>query len=162
MRRIAFFFAIRRCSLLEMNQRLLRMVLKMPLLTIFLRKRLSRESWDSPLRKFTEANEITCFPYGNKKLGLRTESAEEMENARNELNDRVIKKCASQLLDLQTWIISIIHAETATEIIHDSHTDEQMPRGAIIEDHPGPMPEAGCSRRTGVAATPRYCQIRQL
>jgi hypothetical protein len=27
-----------------------------------LRKRLSRESCDSPLRKFTEANEITCLP----------------------------------------------------------------------------------------------------
>ena len=60
-RRIAFFFSMRRVSLLETNQRLLRMVLNMPLLTIFLRKRLSKESCDSPLRKFTEANEITCF-----------------------------------------------------------------------------------------------------
>jgi hypothetical protein len=63
MRRIAFFFAIRRCSLLEMNQRLLRIVLRIPLLTIFLRNRLSRESWDSPFRKLTEANEFTYFPY---------------------------------------------------------------------------------------------------
>ncbi len=44
MRRIAFFLSIRRVSLFEMNQRLLRMVLKIPLLTIFLRKRLSNES----------------------------------------------------------------------------------------------------------------------
>jgi hypothetical protein len=44
MRRIAFFFSIRRVSLLEMNQRLLRMVPNMPLFTIFLRKRLSKES----------------------------------------------------------------------------------------------------------------------
>ncbi len=61
MRRIAFFFSMRRISLLETNQRLSRMALKMPLFTIFLRKRLSNESCDSPLRKFTEANEITCF-----------------------------------------------------------------------------------------------------
>src|SRR5687768_18378195 len=55
MRRIAFFFSMRRCSLLETNQRLRRTVLKTPLLTTFLRKRLSSESWDSPLRKFTAA-----------------------------------------------------------------------------------------------------------
>ena len=67
MRRIAFFLSIRRVSLFEMNQRLLRMVLKIPLLTIFLRKRLSNESWDSPLRKCTEANEITYFRHENKK-----------------------------------------------------------------------------------------------
>jgi hypothetical protein len=58
MRRIAFFFSMRRCSLLETNQRLRRTVLKTPLLTTFLRKRLRRESWDSPLRKFTPAKEI--------------------------------------------------------------------------------------------------------
>jgi hypothetical protein len=58
MRRIAFFFSMRRCSLLETNQRLRRTVLNTPLLTTFLRKRLSRESCDSPLRKFTPANEI--------------------------------------------------------------------------------------------------------
>ena len=63
MRRIAFFFSMRRVSLLETNQRLLRIVLRMPLLTIFLRKRLSKESCNSPLRKFTEANEITYFPH---------------------------------------------------------------------------------------------------
>jgi len=61
-RRIAFFFSMRRVSLLETNQRLLRMVLNMPLLTIFLRNRLSNESCDSPLRKCTEVNEITYFP----------------------------------------------------------------------------------------------------
>src|SRR5919106_4403433 len=44
MRRIAFFFSMRRCSLLETNQRLRRTVLRTPLLTTFLRKRLSRES----------------------------------------------------------------------------------------------------------------------
>src|SRR5687768_15979550 len=54
-RRIAFFFSMRRCSLLETNQRLRRTVLKTPLLTTFLRKRLRSESWDSPLRKFTAA-----------------------------------------------------------------------------------------------------------
>src|SRR6185503_13235229 len=57
-RRIAFFFSMRRCSLLETNQRLRRTVLNTPLLTTFLRKRLSKESWDSPLRKFTPAKEI--------------------------------------------------------------------------------------------------------
>ena len=64
-RRIAFFFSMRRVSLLETNQRLSRMELKIPLLTIFLRKRLSNESCDSPLRKFTEANEITYFLHGS-------------------------------------------------------------------------------------------------
>src|SRR6266487_4595202 len=54
-RRIAFFFSMRRCSLLETNQRLRRTVLRTPLFTTFLRKRLSRESCDSPLRKFTDA-----------------------------------------------------------------------------------------------------------
>src|SRR5215216_4694178 len=44
MRRIAFFFSMRRCSLLETNQRLRRTVLKTPLLTTFLRKRFNRES----------------------------------------------------------------------------------------------------------------------
>src|SRR5215216_5935648 len=57
-RRIAFFFSMRRCSLLETNQRLRRTVLNTPLLTTFLRKRLSNESCDSPFRKFTPANEI--------------------------------------------------------------------------------------------------------
>ena len=54
-RRIAFFFSMRRCSLLETNQRLRRTVLNTWLLTTFLRKRLRSESWDSPLRKFTDA-----------------------------------------------------------------------------------------------------------
>src|ERR1051325_5147618 len=63
-RRIAFFSSIRRCSLLETNQRLRRTVLKTPLLTTFLRKRLSRESCDSPFRKFTLANEIHLLPHG--------------------------------------------------------------------------------------------------
>jgi len=72
-RRIAFFFSMRRVSLLETNQRLSRMELKMPLLIIFLRKRLSSESCDSPLRKCTEANEITYFP--NQVLRLKISSA---------------------------------------------------------------------------------------
>src|SRR5215211_4024254 len=72
MRRIAFFFSMRRCSLLDTNQRLRRTVLKTPLLTTFLRKRLSRESWDSPLRKLTTANEIHLLPawkLPKKKIG---------------------------------------------------------------------------------------------
>src|SRR5690242_11805440 len=64
MRRIAFFFSMRRCSLLETNQRLRRTVLNTPLVTTFLRKRLSRESCDSPFRKFTLANEIHLLPHG--------------------------------------------------------------------------------------------------
>src|SRR5512132_2895530 len=63
-RRIAFFFSMRRCSLLETNQRLRRTVLNTPLLTTFLRNRLSKESCDSPLRKFTLANEIHLLPHG--------------------------------------------------------------------------------------------------
>jgi len=43
------------------------MVLKTPLLMTFLRKRLSKESCDSPLRKLTMPNEITYFPHGNDK-----------------------------------------------------------------------------------------------
>src|SRR5215217_4038112 len=66
-RRIAFFFSMRRCSLLETNQRLRRTVLNTPLLTTFLRKRLSRESCDSPLRKFTPANEIHLLPHGRSR-----------------------------------------------------------------------------------------------
>jgi len=64
---MAFFFSMRRVSLLEMNQRLLRMVLNTPLLTTFLRKRLSKESCDSPLRKCTEPNEITYFLLKNEQ-----------------------------------------------------------------------------------------------
>ena len=55
MRRIAFYFSIRRVSLLETNQRLRRTVLNTPLFTTFLRKRLGNESWDSPLLKLTLA-----------------------------------------------------------------------------------------------------------
>src|SRR5215208_1777246 len=71
MRRIAFFFSMRRCSLLETNQRLRRTVLNTPLLTTFLRKRLSRESCDSPLRKFTLANEIHLLPHGRCQTKTR-------------------------------------------------------------------------------------------
>src|SRR5919108_5184586 len=75
MRRIAFFFSMRRCSLLETNQRLRRTVLNTPLLTTFLRKRLSKESWDSPFRKFTPANEIHLLYAWNsnkKSAGMQT------------------------------------------------------------------------------------------
>src|ERR1044072_9280502 len=75
MRRIAFFFSMRRCSLFETNQRLRRTVLKTPLLTTFLRKRLSRESCDSPFRKFTLANETHILPHGRsdkKSADLQT------------------------------------------------------------------------------------------
>jgi len=63
-RRMAFFFSMRRCSLLEMNQRLLRMVLKMPLLMTFFRKRRSRLSCDSLLRKLTAVTKIHLLPLG--------------------------------------------------------------------------------------------------
>jgi hypothetical protein len=85
-RRIAFFFSMRRCSLLETNQRLRRTVLKTPLLTTFLRKRLSRESCDSPLRKFTTANEIHLLPHGRSrqnKTGRYADSAGEDCSERN-------------------------------------------------------------------------------
>jgi len=81
MRRIAFFFSMRRCSLLETNQRLRRTVLNTPLFTTFFRKRLSRESWDSPLRKFTDAKKVTSFPHGNsreKKIGRSADWAEDI------------------------------------------------------------------------------------
>jgi hypothetical protein len=52
-RRIAFFFSTRRISLLETNQRLRRIVLRTPLFTTFLRKRLSNPSCDSLGRKET-------------------------------------------------------------------------------------------------------------
>jgi hypothetical protein len=45
---MAFFFALRRSSLLETNHRRRRVSLKMPLCVTALRKRLSRLSWDSP------------------------------------------------------------------------------------------------------------------
>jgi len=62
---MAFFLSMRRCSLLETNQRLRRMVLRTPLLTTFLRKRLSKESCDSPERKFTAAKLIHLLPDGS-------------------------------------------------------------------------------------------------
>ena len=79
MRRTDFFRSIRRCSLLETNHRLRRTVLRTPLLTTFLRKRFSSESCDSPLRKFTDANEIHLLSEQvavEKKLSRCTDSAE--------------------------------------------------------------------------------------
>lgn len=54
-RRIAFFFSMRRNSLLEICQRLRRTVLKMPALVTRLRKRRSNCSWLSPGFNLTEA-----------------------------------------------------------------------------------------------------------
>ena len=68
MRRTAFFFSMRRCSLLETNQRLRRTVLRTPLFTTFLRKRLSRESCDSPERKFTDAKAFHLLPHGRYSI----------------------------------------------------------------------------------------------
>src|SRR5512145_3205900 len=84
MRRIAFFFSMRRCSLLETNQRLRRTVLNTPLFTTFLRKRLSSESCDSPLRKFTLANVIHLLPHGRyrQKIGRCAGSAEDDNSTR--------------------------------------------------------------------------------
>ncbi len=70
MRRIAFFLSIRRVSLFETNQRLRRTMLKTPLFTTFLRKRLSKESCDSPSRKLTTATSFTSFPSGNCPKGI--------------------------------------------------------------------------------------------
>ena len=61
MRRMDFFFWMRRSSLLDTNQRLRRTVLKIPLLATFLRKRLSNWSCDSFGRKFTEVNLFISF-----------------------------------------------------------------------------------------------------
>jgi hypothetical protein len=90
MRRIAFFFSMRRCSLLETNQRLRRTVLRTPLLTTFLRKRLSRESCDSPFRKFTPANEIhlLCAWNADKKIDRFADSADDDYSKRS--NEKMI------------------------------------------------------------------------
>src|SRR5512135_1025282 len=91
MRRIAFFLSMRRCSLLETNQRLRRTVLRTPLLTTFLRKRLSRESWDSPFRKFTDAKAshlLSAWKLPRKKIGRCADSAEEGEHSKR--NDKMI------------------------------------------------------------------------
>ena len=45
--RMAFFFAIRRCSLLDTNHRFRRMTLILPLLATFLRNRLNKFAWVS-------------------------------------------------------------------------------------------------------------------
>lgn len=60
-RRMAFFFEIRRSSLFETNQRLRRTVLRIPLLATFLRKRLSSASCDSFGRRFTVVNYLTSL-----------------------------------------------------------------------------------------------------
>jgi hypothetical protein len=63
MRRMAFFFEMRRSSLFETNQRLRRTVLKIPLLATFLRKRLSSASCDSFGRRFTVVNFLTSLRF---------------------------------------------------------------------------------------------------
>src|SRR5688572_3889641 len=97
-RRIAFFFSMRRCSLLETNQRLRRTVLKTPLLTTFLRKRLSSESWDSPLRKFTDAKRshlLSAWKLPKKKIGRYADSAEDIIHKKKRQNDHSIRPYAS-------------------------------------------------------------------
>src|SRR5687768_6194438 len=97
-RRIAFFFSMRRCSLLETNQRLRRTVLNTPLFTTFLRNRLRSESWDSPLRKFTDAktNHLhSTWKLPRKKLGRCADSAEDGISIKKRQNDRGIKQYAS-------------------------------------------------------------------
>jgi hypothetical protein len=65
---MAFFFSTRRSSLLEMNQRLRRRVLKTPLFTTFLRNRFIKESDDSLGRKTTTGMcTLTSNPAWNKK-----------------------------------------------------------------------------------------------
>src|SRR6185503_17451332 len=96
-RRIAFFFSMRRCSLLETNQRLRRTVLKTPLLTTFLRKRLRSESWDSPLRKFTDAitgHLLSAWICREMKIGRYADSAEDVLHKKRQ-NDRWIRPYAS-------------------------------------------------------------------
>ncbi len=62
---MAFFCSRRRSSLLEINQRFRRTVLNTPLLTTFLRKRLSSCSWLSLGRKITIVNALTSFRVWN-------------------------------------------------------------------------------------------------
>ena len=64
-RRAAFFFSTRRSSLFEMNHRLRRTVLRIPLFTTFFRKRLSRPSCDSFGRKTTLVTVFTSLLSGN-------------------------------------------------------------------------------------------------
>jgi hypothetical protein len=82
---------MRRCSLLETNQRLRRTVLRTPLLTTFLRKRFNRESCDSPFRKFTDAKTSHLLSAWNvpkkNKIGRFADSAEE-GYAQKERNDK--------------------------------------------------------------------------
>jgi hypothetical protein len=84
---------MRRCSLLETNQRLRRTVLRTPLFTTFLRKRLSRESCDSPFRKFTDAKTshlLSAWNVPKKKIGRYADSAEEGYDSKKERNDKMI------------------------------------------------------------------------
>src|SRR6185436_19216593 len=59
MRRMAFFFSMRRTSLLETNQRLLRSWLSRPLRITFFLKRLKSCSCDSLGRKLTDVMKFT-------------------------------------------------------------------------------------------------------
>jgi hypothetical protein len=97
-RRIAFFFSIRRVSLFETNQRLRRTVLRTPLFTTFLRKRLSKESCDSPFLKFTDATGFTSFQDENKK-STDTDSADRDYQNLKRTHDHSIKKPLLSLID---------------------------------------------------------------
>src|SRR5687768_12090285 len=92
-RRIAFFFSMRRCSLLETNQRLRRTVLRTPLLTTFLRKRFNRESCDSPLRKFTDAKTshlLSAWNVPKKRKSADMQTRPRIEILQKERNDKMI------------------------------------------------------------------------
>lgn len=138
MRRIAFFFSIRRCSLFETNQRLRRTVLNTPLLTTFLRKRLSRESCDSPLRKFTTANEIHLLPNGRcrhkKPADMQTRPGRIARKRRNDIHDQGINGNASHssFINLDT----VVSMPGCKNIIHDSGADEKTTREFCYKKSP--------------------------
>ncbi len=71
--RIAFCFAMRRSSLVEINQRFLRTVLSTLLRATFLRKRFSSDPWDSPGLSATLGKNHTTFPFWNTSV-LRQKS----------------------------------------------------------------------------------------
>jgi len=60
---MAFFFAMRRASLLETNHRLRRKAVSLPLFETFLRNRLSSCCWDSLFLSSTFVNWLFSFRY---------------------------------------------------------------------------------------------------
>ena len=137
MRRIAFFFSMRRCSLLETNQRLRRTVLKTPLLTTFLRKRLSRESRIRHYVNSQMPKQVTSFPHGNcrKKIGRYANSAEEIIHKKKRQNDHWIRPYASHSSFVKSGHFMSIN-RTATIIIHNLPADEKIPRGGTLKEKP--------------------------